>query len=125
MLLLAGSYADFTASKKEWLAKVTDKFPLQTGGGVPLVSLTAMQVAHPASHQQICVLCKSWYACEHVQTNGLLPSECRHLSEGCNQKIREPYPLSSVFGCECSELACRDGAGAAIGRARPSRARAC
>ncbi|CAK0787537.1 hypothetical protein CVIRNUC_010757 [Coccomyxa viridis] len=38
-----GSYADFTASKKEWLAKVTDKFPLETGGGVPLVSLTAMQ----------------------------------------------------------------------------------
>ena len=46
--MCAGSYADFTASKKEWLAKVTDKFPLETGGGVPLVSLTAMQVTHPA-----------------------------------------------------------------------------
>ncbi len=48
-MVCAGSYADFTASKKEWLAKVTDKFPLETGGGVPLVSLTAMQVTHPAS----------------------------------------------------------------------------
>ena len=48
-----GSYADFTVSKKEWLAKLTDKFPLETGGGVPLVSLTAMQVTLPASRQLI------------------------------------------------------------------------
>ncbi len=40
----AGSYADYTASKKEWLAKVTDAFPIEVGGGVPLVSLTALQV---------------------------------------------------------------------------------
>ena len=26
---------------------MTDKFPLETGGGVPLVSLTAMQVTPP------------------------------------------------------------------------------
>lgn len=40
----AGSYADFTASKAEWLAKVTEKFPIEIGGGVPLASLTALQV---------------------------------------------------------------------------------
>ncbi|CAL5224697.1 g7424 [Coccomyxa viridis] len=38
-----GSYADFTASKKEWLTKVTEKFPIEIGGGVPLVALTALQ----------------------------------------------------------------------------------
>ena len=41
-----GSYADFTASKKEWLTKVTEKFPIETGGGVPLVALTALQVGN-------------------------------------------------------------------------------
>ena len=42
--LAAGSYADLTVSKQEWLAKVTEKFPIETGGGVPLASLTALQV---------------------------------------------------------------------------------
>ena len=40
----AGSNADFTASKKEWLTKVSEKFPIEIGGGVPLVALTALQV---------------------------------------------------------------------------------
>lgn len=49
----AGSYADCTASKKEWLAKVSDRFPIEIGGGVPLVSLTAIQVGQMRSCQQL------------------------------------------------------------------------
>lgn len=51
----AGSYADYTASKKEWLGKVTDKFPIEIGGGVPLVSLTALQVGHLAASLVIAI----------------------------------------------------------------------
>jgi hypothetical protein len=51
----AGSYADYTASKKEWLAKVTDKFPIEIGGGVPLVSLTALQVGNLAASSIVAI----------------------------------------------------------------------
>lgn len=40
----AGSYADYTASKEEWLAKAPYGILLNILGGVPLVGLTAMQV---------------------------------------------------------------------------------
>ena len=40
----AGTYADKMVSKGEWTAKVTDKFPLEIGGGLPLVALTAFQI---------------------------------------------------------------------------------
>ena len=39
-----GSYADYTASKEEWLAKAPYGILLNILGGVPLVALTAFQV---------------------------------------------------------------------------------
>ena len=79
----AGSYADFTASKKEWLAKVTDRFPLDTGGGVPLVSLTAMQVTHPADPPSLppahLRAVQVWGACK---CGTFRPMSCGHQSRG-------------------------------------------
>lgn len=40
----AGTYADYTASKEEWLAKAPYGILLNILGGIPLVALTAFQV---------------------------------------------------------------------------------
>ena len=39
-----GTYAEYICSKESWLAIVPDNIPLDIAGGVPLVSLTALQV---------------------------------------------------------------------------------
>ena len=61
---------------------MTDKFPLEIGGGVPLVSLTAIQVTHPASHQLSCVLGKLGVLANvrAPQADGVLPSVYRELA---------------------------------------------
>ena len=47
----AGTYADKVVSKAEWTVKVTGKFPLEIGGGLPLVALTAFQVCSPLTRR--------------------------------------------------------------------------
>jgi len=44
MSMPAGTYADYTASKEEWLAKAPYGILLNILGSVPLVALTAFQV---------------------------------------------------------------------------------
>ena len=42
--IYAGTYADYSVSKGEWLAKAPKGILLNILGGVPLVALTAFQV---------------------------------------------------------------------------------